>query len=210
MNNTNNTTVKNMNLDTIAFSKGFLRVDEYSTIADLEDEFLKNVTELKPLVMSMQAELMRFGYMFNAECLYYLNNMSDEELEILADNVLAYLENSFGDGCFVTLFGNYPHTVMMMSEIEMFFHQIIHYLSGGAYSPAMPSCDDTELRMLHDKYDGITFRDSYKLIKPISTADFVAYFKKILGAQQSLTSYDKEVVSYLIDNYNYLVNNVED
>ena len=210
MNTTNNITAKNMNLDTIAFSKGFLRVDEYSTITDLGDEFLKTATELKPLVMSMQAELMRFGYMFNAECLYYLNNMSDEELEILADNVLAYLENSFGDGCFVTLFGNYPHTVMMMSEIEMFFHQIIHYLSGGTYSPAMPSCDDTELRMLHDRYDGVTFRDSYKLIKPISTADFVAYFKKILGAQQSLTSYDKEVVTYLIDNYNYLVDNVED
>ena len=46
MNTTNNITVKNMNLDTIAFSKGFLRVDEYSTIADLGDEFLKNVTEL--------------------------------------------------------------------------------------------------------------------------------------------------------------------
>ena len=69
----------------------------------------------------------------------------------------------------------------------------------------MPSCDDTELTLLHDRYDGIIFRDSYKLIKPISTADFVAYFKKILGAQQSLTSYDKEVVTYLIDNYNMTI-----
>lgn len=210
MNNTTNT-AKNMTLDTIAFSKGFLLVDEYSTVVDLENEFLKNTTELKPVVMNMQAELMRYGYMFNAESLYYLNNIDDEEvLAEYADSLADYLADTYGDGCFVSLFGNYPHAVMSMSEIEMFFHQIIHYLSGGTYSPAMPSCDDAELTMLHSRYDGITFRDSYKLIKPINNADFIEYFKKILSAQQSLTSYDKEVVKYVCENYDLLVEKVED
>ena len=199
-----------MNINTIAFSKGYLRVKEYNTTADFADTYLKSLEGLSPLVMAMQAELMRYGLMFDAECLYYLERMDTEDLETLAEDLADYLGDTYGDGCFVSLFGNFPQTVMMMSETEMFFHQIIHYLSGGAYSPAMPSCDDTELTLLHDKYDGIIFRDSYKLIRPISNEDFVAYFKKILSAQQSLTSYDKEVISYLIDNYSEVVDKVED
>ena len=210
MNTTNNTNNTNMNIDTIAFSKGYLLIDEYLPVVELGDSYLKSATELKPIVMSMQAELMRYGYMFDAECLFYLNNMTDGELEYFADCVADYLADAYGDGCFVSLFGDYPHTVMMMSETEMFFHQIIHYLSGGAYSPAMPSCDDMELKILHDKYDGIVFRDSYKLIKPISNNDFVEYIKSILGAQQSLTSYDKDVVKYIVTNYIDLVDKVED
>lgn len=208
-NNTNSIT-KNMNINTIAFSKGYLRVKEYDTVVDLADTYLKSLEGLSPLVMAMQAELMRYGLMFDAECLYYLEGMESEDLEMLADDLADYLANTYGDGCFVSLFGNFPQTVMTMSEIEMFFHQIVHYLSGGAYSPAMPSCDDTELRLLHDRYDGVTFRNSYKLIKPISNDDFVAYIKKILGAQQSLTSYDKEVVSYLIDHYFEIAEKPED
>ena len=210
MNKNNTTTAKNMNINTIAFSKGYLRVKEYDTTVDFADTYLKSLEGLSPLVMAMQAELMRYGLMFDAECLYYLERMDTEDLETLAEDLADYLGDTYGDGCFVSLFGNFPQTVMMMSETEMFFHQIIHYLSGGAYSPAMPSCDDTELALLHDKYDGIIFRDSYKLIRPISNEDFVAYFKKILSAQQSLTSYDKDVVSYLIDNYSEVVDKVED
>lgn len=210
MNKNNTTTAKNMNINTIAFSKGYLRVKEYDTTVDFANTYLKSLEGLSPLVMAMQAELMRYGLMFDAECLYYLERMETEELEVLADDLADYLGDAYGDGCFVSLFGNFPQTVMMMSEAEMFFHQIVHYLSGGAYSPAMPSCDDTELALLHDRYDGVTFRDSYKLIRPISNEDFVAYFKKILSAQQSLTSYDKEVVSYLIDNYSEVVDKVED
>lgn len=209
--NTNNT-FKNMNINTIAFSKSYLFVKDY-TKDDVYDEsvytnYLNDLTSVHPTVMAMQAELMRYGYMFDKKCLYYLDKMREDTLHDLADDLADYLADTYGDGCFASLFGNFPQAVMTMSETEMFFHQIVHYLSNGTYSPAMPSCDDAELRMLHDKFDGVTFRDSYKLITVIGKEEFISYFKKILSAQHSLTSYDKDVVSYILDNYSELTDNV--
>lgn len=210
--NTNNN-FKNMNINTIAFSKGYLFVkdyikdDVYGYHESVYTNYLNDLTSIHPTVMAMQAELMRYGYMFDNKCLYYLDKMSDDTLLNLANDLTDYLADAYGDGCFVSLFGNFPQTVMSMSEIEMFFHQIVHYLSNGTYSPAMPSCDDAELKMLHDRFDGTVFRDSYKLITVIGKEEFISYFKKILSAQQSLTSYDKDVVSYVIDNYSELTDN---
>ena len=43
MNKNNTTTVQNMNINTIAFSKGYLRVEEYNTTADFADTYLNNI-----------------------------------------------------------------------------------------------------------------------------------------------------------------------
>ena len=98
MNKNNTTTVQNMNINTIAFSKGYLRVKEYNTTADFADTYLKSLEGLSPLVMAMQAELMRYGLMFDAECLYYLERMEAKDLEVLADDLADYLGDTYGDG----------------------------------------------------------------------------------------------------------------
>ena len=200
-----------MNIDTIAFSKGFLRIKERDSY---EDEAVQNYFDsldcLNPIVLNMQVELMRYGYMFDKACLFYLDLMDDETLISIADSLADYLADAYGDGCYVSLFGNYPTSVLMMSETEMFIHQIVHYLSDGAYSPAMPSCDDQELLMLHDKYDGVVLRDSYKLIHTITNKEFCDYFKKLLSSQQSLTSYDKDVIAYVLKNSYEIANSVNE
>ena len=202
--NTATSTKKNMNFDTIAFSKGFLRVRNY-VVDDITDaEYFGLEPTMSQMIVNMQMELMRYGYMLDAKCLRQLAQMTEDEVEKVANSVVDYLADAYGDGTFVTLFGNYPQTVLKMSEFEMFVHQIFHYLSGGSYSPAMPSCDDMELDMLHSQYDDRVLKDSYKLITPISDCDLAEYFKKILSAQQSLTSYDKDVVVYLCEHYNEL------
>lgn len=200
---TANTIIQHMNFNTIAFNKGHLLVSNYPEV-EIPEDYLGTLTELNPLIMNMQLELMRYGYMFDAESLCCLSLMDNDKLEEYAKDVIGYLEDAYGDGCFVTLFGDFPHTVLRMSEMEMFFHQIIHYLSGGTYSPAMPSCDDAELAMLHSQYDNRVLKDSYKKISPISYSDFAEYFRTLLTAQQSLTSYDKDVVKYLCENYKKL------
>ena len=201
---TANSTVKNMNFDTFAFSKGYLRVKNYNLDEVSDEEYFASCPELSNLIVNMQIELMRFGYMLDTKCLQALANMPEEEVEKIANSVVDYLADAYGDGCFVTLFGNYPQTVLQMSELEMFVHQIMHYLSGGTYSPAMPSCDDAELAMLHSSYDNRVLKDNYKLITPISDCDLAAYFNKLLSAQQSLTDYDKKAVEYLCNHYDEL------
>ena len=54
MNNniTNNTnTNKNMTINTIAFSKGFLRVKEYDNVVDFADSYLKDLKSINPMVI---------------------------------------------------------------------------------------------------------------------------------------------------------------
>lgn len=201
--NTANNNKKNehMNFDTFAFSKGFLRVRNYIVDDITDEDYFGLKPELSQMIVNMQVELMRYGYMLDAKCLRQLSQMSDDEVEKVANSIVDYLSDAYGDGCFVTLFGNYPQTVLNMSEFEMFVHQIFHYLSGGTYSPAMPSCDDTELAMLHSQYDNRVLKDSYKLITPISDCDLGTYFNKLLSSQQSLTSFDKEAIEYLCKNY---------
>ena len=199
------TTEQKMNFNTIALNKGYLLTKNYPTVEeeDKYDILLENINN-RPVILNLQLELMRYGYMFSEEALRCLAVMTDDELEDYSKDLADYLADAYGDGTFVSLFGNFPHTVLQMSEFEMFVHQIFHYLSDGAYSPAMPSCDDAELAMLHSNYDGRVLRDNYKLIKPISHADFAQYFRTVLSGQQSLTAYDKKAVEYLCGHYKEL------
>ncbi len=197
-------TIKNMNFDTYAFSKGYLRVKTYNPDEVSDEEYFASCPVISNLVVNMQLELMHYGYMLDTKCLQALSKMSDEEVTDVANSVVDYLADMYSNGHFVTLFGNYPNNVLQMSELEMFIHQIFHYLSGGTYSPAMPSCDDTELAMFHSNYDQRILKDEYKLITPISNADLAAYFNKLLTSQQSLTDYDKIGVEYLCEHYSEL------
>ncbi len=203
-----NSTIKNMNFRTIAFNKGHLLVKNYLEVDAESDENtyegLAGLLAEHPVVMNMQIELMRYGYMFDSAALYYLMSLDEDELTDYTKDLVDYLADAFGDGCFTTLFGDFPNTVLKMSEFEMFIHQIFHYLSGGEYSPAMHSCDDVELALLHSNYDGRVLRDNYKLVTPISHCDFAMYFNKLLSSQQSLTDYDKKVVEYLCGHYKEL------
>ncbi len=199
------TTEQKMNFNTIALNKGYLLTKNYPTVEeeDKYDVLLENINN-RPVILNLQLELMRYGYMFSEEALRCLAVMTDDELEDYSNDLADYLADAYGDGTFVSLFGNFPHTVLQMSEFEMFVHQIFHYLSGGSYSPAMPSCDDAELALLHNNYDGRVLRDEYRLIKPISHADFAQYFRSVLSGQQSLTAYDKKAVEYLCGHYKEL------
>ena len=199
------TTEQKMNFNTIALNKGYLLTKNYPTVEE-EDKFdiLHENIIIRPIILNLQLELMRYGYMFSEEALRCLAVMTDDELEDYSKDLADYLADAYGDGTFVSLFGDFPHTVLQMSEFEMFVHQIFHYLSGGTYSPAMPSCDDAELALLHSNYDGRVLRDEYRLIKPISHADFAQYFRTVLSGQQSLTTYDKKAVEYLCEHYKEL------
>lgn len=212
---TNTSNAFNMNLSTIAFSKGFLWIGD-TVIDSLEvEKFAKNLgskdsgTTLDPVVLNMQIELMRFGYMFDRESLYCITQMPKKTQKTIADDVISYLTYSFGDGKFRTLYGNYPYTVLSLSEHEMLIHQIMHYIFGGNYFPADFNITNNDAE-IKDSPLKVVIKDSYKMIHPISNKDFCKYFKTVLSSEQSLTSYDKEIVKYICSNWNKLTDNISD
>lgn len=193
-----------MNFSTIALSKGYFFV-ENTTKPEIVDsvEFIKSLEKLTPEVIDIQAEVMKYGYMFDAESLCALINMPAEDLLKYSKSLSEYLGDTYGDGHFVSLFGNFPANVLMLSEEEIFVHQIFHYLSGGAYVPAEFLSDETDI-VLSKEHFGTCLRDSYKLIKFADAETLAGICKNICNAQQSLTSYDKEVVVYFCKNYESL------
>lgn len=193
-----------MNFSTIALSKGYFFV-ENTTKPEIVDsvEFIKSLEKLTPEVIDIQAEVMKYGYMFDTESLCALINMPAEDLLEYSKSLSEYLGDTYGDGHFVSLFGNFPANVLMLSEEEIFIHQIFHYLSGGTYVPAEFLSDETDIELSKEHFS-TCLRDSYKLIKFADAETLAGICKNICNAQQSLTSYDKEVVVYFCKNYEYL------
>lgn len=193
-----------MNFSTIALSKGYFFV-ENTTKPEIVDsvEFIKSLEKLTPEIIDIQAEVMKYGYMFDTESLCALINMPVEDLLKYSKSLSKYLADIYGDGHFVSLFGNFPANVLMLSEEEIFVHQIFHYLSGGTYVPAEFLSDESDIELSKEQYSAC-LRDSYKLIKFADAETLASICKNICNAQQSLTSYDKEVVVYFCKNYESL------
>lgn len=183
----------NKNFQTIALSKRYLIVNTENKI-DIEDF---KMDEVSPVVIQIQAEVMRYGFMFSTECVKYLNSLSEDELTAYAKDINNYLVDAYGDnGMYASLFGNFPFGVMEMSETEFFLGQIIHYLTGADMRNHMTT-DDAEMRVVYAS----CLHDEYKMIEPISMREFVDLFKNILSSSQSLTAADKENVEYLCKHY---------
>ena len=193
-----------MNFSTIALSKGYFFV-ENTTKPEIVDsvEFIKSLEKLTPEVIDIQAEVMKYGYMFDTESLCALINMPAEDLLKYSKSLSKYLADTYGDGRFVSLFGNFPANVLMLSEEEIFVHQIFHYLTGGAYVPAEFLSDNADIELSKEHF-ATCLRDSYKLIKFADAETLADICKNICNAQQSLTSYDKDVVVYFCKNYKSL------
>lgn len=193
-----------MNFSTIALSKGFFFVENIAKPEIVDSvEFIKSLENLAPEVIDIQAEVMKYGYMFDAESMYALINMSADDLLKYSKSLSEYLGNTYGDGRFVSLFGNFPANVLMLSDEELFVHQIFHYLSDGSYVPAEFLSDVSDIELSKEHFS-TCFRDSYKLIKFADTETLADICKNICNAQQSLTSYDKDVVVYFCKNYESL------
>lgn len=190
-----------MNFSTIALSKGYFFVPS-ATVNTEEDnlKYLTSLNEVSSEVVSIMAEVMRYGYMFDADCVRAMMGMNADELKECADRLSEYLAETYGDGTFISLFGNFPSNALSMSEMEFFLHQIFHYLTDGAYAPHMYEVNDEDME-LTQMYHEDCVKDSYKMIKLANTETMCNICKRICNAQQSLTSYDKDVVAYYCTNY---------
>ncbi len=112
-----------MTKNTIALYKGFV-----SFSVSTENNF--------NLGLTVQANLMQYGYMLSEKALGYLSSASRNEVIQFNDEAVEFLkENMGGRYDYQPLYKNFPEEVMSMSDCELFFNQIIHYLSNGEWSP---------------------------------------------------------------------------
>lgn len=196
-----------MNYSTIALSKNlfFISPNSHSEITEHHSCVGGDmINMMSPQIISIQAELMHYGYMLSEECILELIKFDNDTVCEYANCVSEFLKNAVGDGQFVSLFGDFPAKVMDMDDMTFYTNQFIHYLSDGCYSP-LEEMGDEDI----SKYSNV-IKDTYKIIELAGCDDMINLCKSICSANQSLTSYDKQVVEYYCMNWQELSNNITD
>lgn len=156
--------------DQVAFQRGMLIPSE------------KAASKQKRL--SIQAELMKLGYMLSKEAL------AEVSVEWYAD-ILKFVKKTLGVGKYTPFYVNFPTQVMEMSECDLFWNAIQHYWSLGTWEP------EQELERRGVKFENTTFT----MIELGTEKEFKNIFTTLTSINQSITENDKEVVKFFVLNY---------
>ncbi len=172
--------------NTIALYKGFV-------------SFSVSTENNRNLALTVQANLMQYGYMLSEEALGYLSSASRNEVIQFNDEAVEFLkENMGGRYDYQPLYKNFPQEVMSMSDCELFFNQIIHYLSNGEWSPESVEMERPV------KFENI----KYTVLEPITEQRFMRIFTDLCSINTSLTPVDREIIQWFIKEYGTSLNSI--
>jgi hypothetical protein len=175
-----------MTKNTIALYKGFVCLSE-STESN------------RSLALTVQANLMQYGYMLSEEALLRLSNSSRNEIIEFNDECVTYLKDMMGGRYdYEPMYKNFPQEVMSMSDCELFWNQIIHYLSNGQW---MPSSIEMERPV---KFENI----KYTVLESVSQERFMQIFTDLCSINTSLTPFDRLIVEWFCREYYNTINNL--
>lgn len=139
--------------------------------------------------MSAASELMQFGYMPDTAAIAAMSKASLEDLSEFVAEVLAYLKEATGASRnYAPFWKGFPQEVMSKTELELWLHQILHYISNGAYEPS----ELTELRpsaFEHPKYTMLTAGSHDR---------FLSVFTDMVSANQSLSPDDRKAMTWFV------------
>lgn len=166
--------------DQIAFQRGMIIPSE------------KSASKAKRL--TIQAELMKLGYMLDKDAL--------EEVSVeWYEDIRGFIKTILGIGSYSPFYKNFPQQVMEMDECELFMNAILHYYSDGKWEPVYA----LEKR-------GIKFeKTEFKKIKLGTEKEFTDIFTNLVSINQSITENDKDIIKWFCENYdaNKLLKKVE-
>jgi hypothetical protein len=143
------------------------------------------------MAMTVAAELMQFGYVTDPDALTMLKNASREDLEKFHNETLTYLKDITGaNRNYRPFWKGFPEEVMEKSELELWFHQIIHYISNGHYEPN----EWTKERPTAFE------NSSYTVLSAGTEDEFLNIFTDLVSVNQSLTPQDLREVRWFAEN----------
>ena len=143
----------------------------------------------RALAMSVVSELMQFGYILNTDAIDMLSAASREDIIEFHNETIAYLKKATGSNRNYTPFWKgFPQEVMEKTELELWLHQIVHYMSNGTYEPNEWTKERTTA-FEQSKYYTLTAGNDDK---------FLEIFTKLVSVNNSLTPDDLDVVKYFV------------
>lgn len=143
------------------------------------------------IAMSVVSELMNYGYIVNQDGIGNISRASKEDIVLFHDEVLDYIKTMTGsDMSYRPFWPNFPESVMNKSEVELWLHQIAHYISNGEYSPNELT---SRARTAFEK-------SNYTILESCDDDMFSNIFTNLVSINGSLSPDDKDVVQWFVDS----------
>lgn len=144
------------------------------------------------LIVMVQAELMRLGYILDSESRAHLATLSKEEINDVFREVIPIIWNEKGaDKSWRMFYPNFPKQVMRASEVELFMNAILHYSTCGHWLPCYKA--NGRLPVIEES--------KFISLKLGSEEGLLRVFTQILGSNASISDSDKEALAWFVREY---------
>ena len=175
----------NLTKQTIALSKlNSLVLPEGSINVEKVDQL-----QQEHMVLTFQAELVKFGYILSAKALSAICDLTTNELVKLYNEVVPFLKELKGSNVkHKPMYQNFPNQVIEMDVREMYAIACLHYWTYGQWKP-----DFDELPR--------EFQPDGKLVQIdlVSDVQFYSIAQSILLSKDSISENDKNIIKWFIE-----------
>lgn len=144
----------------------------------------------KPQIATFLKNLESLGYVLSKELIERVKTLNESEVMNFSNNLISCLKDMTGSSkVYNPMYPNFPKQVMNAEEAELYMNAIVHY----------GSLDVPE----YDKKERSKLREKTKLntIDLGNEKDFINICKNLIGSNTSISSTDKEDVSWFVNNY---------
>lgn len=143
------------------------------------------------LAMSVASEIMQFGFILSEDAIFNIKRASEDDIITFHNEIIEFLKEMTGSKrTYSPFWKGFPQEVMDKSEVELWLHQIVHYLSNGHYEPN----EWTEARPTAFE------RTQYTTVTSCDDDVFLNIFTKLVSINTSLTPDDLSVVKFFVEN----------
>jgi hypothetical protein len=144
----------------------------------------------RQMVMTINSELMQFGYMLSEDAFNALCNCSKEFLTSWLNEMVTFLQKWLDMSDYKPFYNNFPETVMEKSVSEMLFDMVLTYWTTG------------NIEFDEKIQKEFSFEDTeYKVIRAGNEEDFKNIFTKIAQVNVPITEHDFKVLVWFVKEY---------
>lgn len=149
----------------------------------------KDSKNSKRILATFLKNISSIGFTFSKQIIDILKTYSIDEINHFYKNISKDLKTMLGNVEHKPMYPNFPEQVMEMSEFELYFNAIIHYVT--LELPEIELKKRSELKEL----------SKLRIIKLGTKVEFINIFKNILRSNVALSTQDKEDVKWFIKQY---------
>lgn len=145
----------------------------------------------RSIAMSVVSELMQFGFLLSEDAIKVLSAASREDVIRFHDETVKYLKDITGSNRnYQPFWKGFPDQVMEKTECELWLHQIVHYMTNGAYEPS---------EWTKEKPTAFE-QPNYTVLNAGSEEMFLKIFTNLTSVNNSLTPDDLDVIKWFVSS----------